>query len=174
MAFKAASHTSILALVAPLLIAAPLARKFGKTVPAISPRIGLSAIAGAVALALGLTFTHAGPPEHNAPQAAITAVRAVTNGPILNDYQFGGYLIAVGIAPSIDSRADFYGGPFVMRHYRALYGKEAELLRGFIAEHQIEATLLLPSTPAVALLDKMPEWRRINSDPAAVAHVRRP
>jgi len=40
-------------------------------------------------------------------------------------------------------------------------------------EYHIGATLLTPSTPAVALLDRLPDWKRIYSDDVAVVHARR-
>jgi len=33
--------------------------------------------------------------------------------------------------------------------------------------------LLTPSTPAVALLDRLPDWKRVCSDDVAVVHARR-
>jgi hypothetical protein len=40
-------------------------------------------------------------------------------------------------------------------------------------EYHIGAALLTPSTPAVALLDRLPDWKRIYSDDVAVVHARR-
>jgi len=39
-------------------------------------------------------------------------------------------------------------------------------------EYKIKTTLLAPSTPAVALLDRLPDWRRVYSDDVAVVHAR--
>ena len=43
------------------------------------------------------------------PANAIQSVQLARAGPILNDYDFGGYLDFVGIAPFIDGRAELYG-----------------------------------------------------------------
>jgi hypothetical protein len=40
-------------------------------------------------------------------------------------------------------------------------------------EYRISATLLAPSTPAVALLDRSPGWQRLYADAVAVVHGRR-
>jgi len=39
-------------------------------------------------------------------------------------------------------------------------------------EYRIGATLLSPSTPAVALLDRLPGWERVYADHVAVVHKR--
>ena len=42
----------------------------------------------------------------------------------------------------------------------------------FIAKYRITWTLLPPGTPAIALLDRMPGWKRIHADDIAVVHAR--
>ncbi len=94
-------------------------------------------------------------------------------GPILNAYDFGGYLDFVGIPAFIDGRAELYGMKYIMRHSRAL---DLQSLPDFLAlldEYKIGATLLTPSTPAVGLLDRLPEWKRVYADDVAVVHTRR-
>jgi hypothetical protein len=39
-------------------------------------------------------------------------------------------------------------------------------------EYKLDATLLEPGTPAVALLDRLPGWQRVYSDAVAVVHKR--
>jgi hypothetical protein len=41
------------------------------------------------------------------------------------------------------------------------------------AQYKFGATLLAPDTPAVALLDRLPDWQRVYSDDVAVVHKRR-
>jgi hypothetical protein len=46
-------------------------------------------------------------------------------------------------------------------------------LRDFLKlldQYKIGATLLAPDTPAVALLDRLPDWPRVYSDDVAVVH----
>ena len=39
--------------------------------------------------------------------------------------------------------------------------------------YRIQVTLLAPSTSAVALLDRLPNWKRTYADDVAVVHLRR-
>lgn len=59
----------------------------------------------------------------------------------------------------------------MLRHDRALSLQNIflRLLDGY----RIQATLLAPSTPAVALLDRLPNRKRAYADDVAVVHLRR-
>ena len=93
---------------------------------------------------------------------------------VLNDYDFGGYLDFVGIAPFIDGRAELYGERYVLRHDRALSLQHLpDFLRLLEEYRSIQVTLLAPSTPAVGLLDRLPDWKRAYADDIAVVHMRR-
>jgi hypothetical protein len=108
-----------------------------------------------------------------APQAAIAKADLAKAGPVLNDYSFGGYLIFSGIPTFIDGRGELYGGPFINRYNRALALVDLVDFLKLLDEYKIGATLLAPSTPAVAMLDRLPEWQRVYSDDVAVVHKRR-
>ena len=107
------------------------------------------------------------------PANAVKALTGVTRGPILNDYALGGYLDFVGIAPFIDGRTELYGEAFVVRYHRAVNLENLPDFLRLLDEDRIEATLLLPATPAVALLDRLPGWSRVYADDIAVVHARR-
>ena len=110
------------------------------------------------------------------PPARITPANAIHStdiGPILNDYDFGGYLDFVGVAPFIDGRGELYGEAYMLRHNRALSLENLPDFLRLLDEYHIGATLLTPSTPAVALLDRLPDWKRVCSDDVAVVHARR-
>ncbi|MCZ0733772.1 hypothetical protein OZ671_05940, partial [Phreatobacter sp. AB_2022a] len=108
------------------------------------------------------------------PSAALAAARAAgATGPVLNDYAFGGWLITQGVPTFFDGRTELYGGPFVVHTLRALDLSEIDGLMTLLDRHRIGWTLLTPQTPAVALLDRLPDWRRIHGDGVAVVHVRR-
>jgi hypothetical protein len=104
------------------------------------------------------------------PVAAISAAEAQIEGPVLNDYNFGGYLIFRGIKPFIDGRY-FYGDAFIRRYINAVSAKNEEL-PALLSQYGIRWTLLQPSQPAVALLDHLSGWRRVYADEIAVVHVR--
>ena len=94
-------------------------------------------------------------------------------GPVLNDYSFGGYLIYAGIPTFIDGRgAVVYGGQFIARYNRDVSLADLRDFLKLLDQYKIGATLLAPDTPAVALLDHLPDWRRVYSDDVAVVHER--
>jgi hypothetical protein len=112
--------------------------------------------------------------DHNrgsTPDAAISAAEAQhVEGPVFNDYNFGGYLIFRGIKPFIDGRY-FYGDSFIRRFIYAVNLKGDEL-PVVLTQYGIRWTLLQPDQPAVALLDHLPGWRRVYADEIAVVHAR--
>ena len=89
----------------------------------------------------------------------------------MNSYNFGGYLIYRGIPVLIDGRADMYGDPFMKQYVAATTLSEAEALPALLAKFRIQWTLLQPGTPAIALLDRLPGWRRVYADDVAVVHA---
>jgi hypothetical protein len=111
--------------------------------------------------------------ESSAPIQAIKAVQAQgLRGPVLNEYSWGGHLIYADIAPFIDGRADMYRDVFFKAYLEALTLKESDGLEKLLDRYKIEWTLLPPGSPAVTLLDHLPEWRRFYADKTAVVHVR--
>jgi hypothetical protein len=61
----------------------------------------------------------------------------------------------------------------MLRHDRALSLQNLPDFLQLLDEYRIGATLLAPSTPAVALLDRLPDWKRVYADDIAVVHTRR-
>ena len=96
----------LLALVAPLFVAKPLRDQLWpdqRDVEAHLSRSVVAGIAAVVAIATGLAATQAVAPSHQlTPSAAVAALKREKAGPVLNDYNFGGYLIHAGIAPFVD------------------------------------------------------------------------
>ena len=74
--------------------------------------------------------------------------------------------------PSIDARADLYGDEFLRKFNRALLLESPELLPNLLEQYHIGWTLLSPTQPAVALLDRLPGWQRFYTDDVAVVHIR--
>jgi len=173
-------HADLLGLLAPLFLARPLAHQFGPVAGRIAADMRVAGWLPAAAGLLLIAVTGFAAARHDmTPAANISPVNAVKsfdvakNGPVLNEYSFGGYLDFVGIPPFIDGRAEAYGAVFTMRHDRAL---KLENLADFLVlldEYKIGVTLLMPSTPAVGLLDRLPDWQRVYSDNIAVVHIRR-
>jgi hypothetical protein len=61
----------------------------------------------------------------------------------------------------------------MLRYDRAVRLQDPSELLRLLDEYRIGVTLLAPTTPAVALLDRLPDWQRVYSDKIAVVHKRR-
>lgn len=176
MALGHSRNGEVLGLLAPLVLAAPLAPQIGRAAPAeargpalpiVAVMLGL--IAASLALPPALDYR---PPARIAPARAVEAVMASGKTRLLNDYDFGGYLIARGVKPYIDGRTELYGEAFVLRHHNAVTLRDAGLFLDLLRDQNIDVTLLAPSTPAAGLLDRLPGWTRVYADEAAVVHTR--
>ncbi|MDA9394463.1 hypothetical protein WN73_28565 [Bradyrhizobium sp. CCBAU 45394] len=170
-------NADLLAMLAPLYLAAPLGRKFGgptgDDAAGSSRGLTLAAFAGLIAVSAAALAHDIRPAPIITPQAAIAQADLAKAGPVLNDYSFGGYLIFAGIPTFIDGRGELYGGPFIDRYNRAVALVDLGDLLKLLDEYKIGATLLAPRTPAVAMLDRLPQWQRVYSDDVAVVHKRR-
>ncbi|MBI3705377.1 MAG: hypothetical protein HY244_16390 [Rhizobiales bacterium] len=173
-------HADLFALLAPMFLARPLAHQFGTAAGRIANDVRVAAWLPATAALLLIAVTGFAaarndmrPAANISPVNAVKAFDVAKSGNVLNEYNFGGYLDFVGIPPFIDGRAEAYGAAFTMRHDRALKLENVGDFLRLLDEYKIGVTLLMPSTPAVGLLDRLPEWQRVYSDNIAVVHVRR-
>jgi hypothetical protein len=182
LALLQARHADVLGLLAPLVLAQPLARQLGSARErAEDPFQQSSGLAHAalVACLIGLTWGLAGaggwaPRAQISPVGAVAAIKARTTGPVLNDHDFGGYLIYAGMRTFVDGRTDqLYGDGLLLRHDRAVTLQNVGDFVPLLDEYGIAATLLSPATPAVGLLDRMDGWQRVYADDVAVVHMRR-
>ena len=182
LALSAARNGEILGLLAPLFVAAPIARQFAGLAaePAEPQGRSLRLIALSVlALLLPMTVLLANvetfvPRADQSPAGAVAALKAANVGRVFNDYNFGGYLIYAGIPTFIDGRTELYGADFMLRYFRATQLKDMPDFLTLLDEYRIDATLLAPSTPSAALLDRLPGWKRLYADDTAVVHIRLP
>jgi hypothetical protein len=178
LALSQTRHADVLAMLGPLFLAAPLSLHLYSKTRNARQQVSPSAIAIVLLLLGALTAALAfrknfEPDPKNTPRAAIARADIAHAGPVLNDYSFGGYLIYAGVAPFIDGRAEIYGRDFTLRHHRALLLQNLPDFLRLLDEYKIGVTLLSPHTPAVALLDRLPDWQRVYSDDIAVVHRRR-
>jgi hypothetical protein len=169
-------NADLLAMLVPLYLAAPLARQFGAGAEddaAGSARGVKLAALGVMVVTTGLALAHdVRPSRQNTPEAAVANAGLAKAGPVLNDYSFGGYLIFAGIPTFIDGRGELFGGQFIERYNRDLSLADLRDFLKLLDEYKFSATLLAPDTPAVALLDRLPDWQRVYSDDIAVVHKR--
>ena len=179
LAFQHMRHQALFIIVAPLLLAPPLARaapeKVDRSGP-IPPR--RLAVIGAIALLALLAIRLANPlPAPNSernPTKAIAAVPQELRGQrVLNSYSFGGPLILNGIRPYIDGRTDLYGEPFVLDFQAILEGNAAKYAAA-MQRWDFRWALISPKDPFLLhLLDSDARWKRIRADRYAVTFVRR-
>jgi hypothetical protein len=182
-------HADLLAIVAPLAIAAPLGRHFAALAGAqVRSRLGLflaelaqppalPAVFVALAVAAALAAPTALRPvvrgdEAITPGAALQAAeRLGLKGPVFNSEGFGGYLIFRGVPPFIDGRVEMYGDAFFKREYQAETGNKT-VLSDLLSRYHIAWTLLLPDAGAIAVMYHLPGWERVYADDYAVIHRR--
>jgi hypothetical protein len=179
-------NEELLGIIAPLLLAAPLARQLrppstpeqgwpvdrGQRSTAM-PLAALATIAaGVLATAAALDRRGLEPRGDVAPAAAVEAAReAGFGGHVFNSIRFGGYLLFVGIPSFVDGRADLFGDAFLQR-YVAASNVIGEALPALLDQYAVVWTLLEPRSPAVSLLDHLPGWERVYADSFAVIHRR--
>lgn len=175
MALQHQRHGLVLGLVAPLLLADPLARALQQPSPAPFDRravgllIALLTAAAVLRLAVPIQRTE----DRATPAAALGSVpAALAAQPVLNEYSYGGYLIFRGVRPFIDGRADMYGDPFFEHYLAAVEGGDDPMLDRLLDEHRIAWTIFPSVHPVTARMDGRPGWRRLPGGGAAAVHVR--
>lgn len=159
-----------------LLLGAPVAALGGVV---RLPREKIPPLAVAVAALLAIMAGMAamrGPvtlPEEIAPTAALDAARAAgVTGQVLNDDQFGGFLIDRGVPTYVDGRAELYG-PMHYDLSMALVGRKPDKLAALLADPAIGWTFLPSVMPANATLASSPGWRLVYRDEIATIYARR-
>lgn len=185
-------NVSLLGLISPFLIAGPLAALWRSgTVPARASRVidrvffALSARGSRKSLwvtmvlmaVIGIAVVRLRSPRplaESTPRAALDTVLALQpHARILNDAEFGGYLIFRGIPVFVDPRMSVYGDAFLGRYFDALELKPGGDITALLDKYRINAVLLLPYWSVVRLMDRSPAWKRVYAGKWAVAYVRR-
>jgi len=176
MALQHQRHQLVIAVIAPLLLAQPVGRAFGRASAEDKP----VTVAGKVFLAgfvIAMAVARLADPATRGNDA-ITPVAALAHvpptlaaKPVFNAYNFGGYLIFKGVKPFIDGRADMYGDAFVKRYTQANAGEEPALDQ-VLKQYDIAWVITQPREGVVAALEKRPNWKRIYADKYAVVLAR--
>jgi hypothetical protein len=181
MALAQGRAAEILALLAPLVLAAPLSKQIGGVESSHSGAAPMRGVllAGIAVLVVAGTWAFASmhryePHTRGSPVAAVAALKKLNLARVLNDYDFGGYLIANGVAPFIDGRTELYGEKFFVDHNAASGLMEPENLFRLLEEYQIDATLMRRQSAASKLLDHIDGWQKVYTDDIATVHVRKP
>jgi hypothetical protein len=182
MALAQGRASEILALLAPLVLAAPLARQIrgadDDAQSAGSPPQGLLFAGLALLLVAGTlafaSFHRFEPNVRQSPVAAVAALKKMNFSRVFNDYDFGGYLIANGVPTFIDGRTELFGEKFFVDHNAASGLMEPENLFRLLDEYKIEATLMRTQSAATKLLDHIDGWQKVYADDIATIHIRKP
>jgi hypothetical protein len=181
MALSQERSFEVLALLAPLVLAAPLATQIGGVEisnqnPAMPVRGGLFVSVAMVLVAGTLLYGSVhrfAPHTHGSPVAAVAELKKLNVSRVFNDYDFGGYLIANGVPTFIDGRTELYGEKFFVDHNAASGLMEPENLFRLLDQYRIEATLMRTQSAASKLLDHIDGWQKVYTDDIATIHVRK-
>jgi hypothetical protein len=181
----------MVALTWPFMLASPLQSQFAFLRPATDPwplfgarKFGLLraiigvAAAAAVIVALSAAYIRVRPaviPSSNiSPKAAVDYVlREKVSGPVLNDFDFGGYLIFRGIKTFIDGRTLPFGKQFAVDYFEAIQIQNLTRLDQLADTYKVTWTLTRTGSPMAYHFDHSSRWRRAYADDIAVVHVRR-
>jgi hypothetical protein len=180
MALSQGRAAEILALIAPMVLAVPLARQIEAAGPSddhhAAPRGALIGVlvAALVAGTAAYASVHRFEPNlRGAPVAAVTELKKLNVARVLNDYDFGGYLIYRGVDTFIDGRTELFGEKFFIDHNNASGLAEPENLFRLLDQYKIGATFLRTQSAATGLLDHLDGWEKVYSDDLATIHVRK-
>jgi hypothetical protein len=177
MALAHSRHQALLGILAPMLLARPIAEAVGAGPVVDERRVAMAAIAATLAGALVIAAARLLAPIErvdgsSAPISALQAVpRELRTKPVLNDYGFGGYLIFSHVRPFIDGRAELYGDA-MLSLYSKLQAGDPATVKSTLERYAIAWTIFPPDARIVAILDRAPGWRRLYSDGVAVVQAR--
>lgn len=170
-------HHMLIGIVAPLLLAEPMASALSNRGTANWRSISwMTATAFVITVTGMIAIRFVYPLQRTdgarTPLTALSHVSvALARYPVLNDYAFGGYLIFKDVHPFIDSRVELYGNAFLRRYVRMM-SPDKHLLESTLARYHVRWTILAAGNPAVGAMDQVKGWHRLYSDRWAVVHVR--
>ena len=170
LALAHARHQMLFGIVAPMLIAPALRFPADeKSLPGWLLPFGGALLALEIIICCLIPITRSD--DRVSPMTALAHVpQALRNQPVLNQYDFGGYLIFEGVKVFVDGRTDLYGDAFLNDYDRMMKDKKA--LSDGLARWKIAWTILPPG-PAAQMMDTLPGWHRdYNSDAYAVVHIK--
>ncbi|HEY2836539.1 MAG TPA: hypothetical protein VGI89_08215 [Rhizomicrobium sp.] len=172
LALSHTRHAMLFGIAAPLLAAPAMAAAWpAKTEHSRS--LAVPAMALAAALLLGrLVFPAERGEDKVSPVASLAAVpKSLRHEPVLNAYDYGGYLIFNDVKVFIDGRTDMYATEFLNQDDRLNAG-DSDAIAKALSRYRIAWTIFPAGSPTVAALDRLPGWHRLHSDTNAVVHVK--
>ena len=173
LALSHVRHVMLFGIAAPLLAAPAIGAAWpAKTEPGKSG-IAAGAMALAALLLLArLVFPATRGEDAVSPVAALAAVpQRLQHQPVLNAYDYGGYLIFKDVKVFIDGRTDMYPTDFLSNDDRVNAG-DSTAIAAALSHYHVVWTIFPAGSPPVTALDHLPGWHRLHSDANAVVHIR--
>ena len=181
-------YASIFALIAPMLLAQSFGEHYANkmklkpsSVDFFFARLSSKASKRSIVTAGAFLIVVAailGQARHHEPSKLAFPVDAVdfamkegVTGPVLNSYDFGGYLISQKIPVFIDGRVDLYDKKILGPYINGVDKGDPKVLDSLVKEFNITWVLLRPNSLAMKYFDSNPQWKRIYQDDAAVIYV---
>ena len=175
MALHQTRQQMVLAIVAPLLLAGPIAAAFSdagsdRKLNGFALKAAMALVAALVALRVALPVQRVD--SAASPISALASVPpALREKPVLHDLAFGGYLIFSGVRPFIDGRTDMYGDAFTQKFFDMTEPNE-QALQEALKTYDFQWAMFPPREPVVKSFERMSGWTRTYADPFAVVFVR--
>lgn len=183
MTFVHIRQEIVLAVIAPLLLAEPLARALQRNGAAgvlpvewPPPKELTAPIAVVALLFVGVTawrFSENNTPvdAENLPVSALVHTPAALRAkPAFNDYSFGGWLILNGVSPFIDGRSDMYGDDH-LKHYLEIDASVPTGVDPAFDHYGIAWSIVRPKSGLVPVLAAK-GWKTIYADKWAIVQAR--
>jgi len=146
--------------------------RFGRVVKSVSWAAFAASICAAT-VSYVLFKSNETPRAQITPAAAVDYAKAHLSGPVLNSYNFGGYLIFRGIKTFVDGRQLLFGRAFVTELVGATSVGGLNRLEMLADKYKICWTLFEANSIPAFYLDHSANWERMYADEIAVVHVRR-
>lgn len=172
LALSHVRHQMIFGIVGAMLVAEGLRRAYpddARTLPAWLMPLGAGLLALLIAVRAPAPTVRGD--DRVTPMTALERVPvALRSQPVLNAYDFGGYLIFSGVKVFVDGRTDMYGDAFLADYDRAMQ-PDRQALSAALEKWHIGWSILPPG-PAAQMMDAMPGWHRVYGDQFAVVSVK--
>ena len=170
-----ARFISLFGVIAPMLATRSMAamRGVGADEAAAPVAMPWPPIAGALVAALvAIVLSQPVPAADVTPQDAYrAAVAAGVSGPVYNDYDFGGFLMARGVQTFVDGRTDqLFLGPFLPDLAKAITAKDNAPFASLLSRYHVRWALVRAHSGEARHLADMPGWRLIHTDPVAAVY----
>ena len=174
LALSHVRHVMLFGIAAPLLAAPAMAAVWPARAEAGGGRrlVAGAALCAALLLLARLIFPATRGEDFVSPAAAMASVpERLRQEPVLNAYDYGGYLIFNGIKVFVDGRTDMYATDF-LRDIDRIDAGDFEAITAALTRYHIAWTIFPANSPPVKALDRMPGWHRLHSDATAVVHIK--